>query len=150
MDHDSESEYLDAIEDLDNSHERKGNSPMHITSHVIHEQGSSSEISFPENFRALLPLPEEECDVVYEETKPNPECFLTMKKPYKILIRKHKVEIKDIDPEIEVCMRQPQRDIKVKPPESLDDCIDKHVIYEERVSSDFKLGYTVMIWSEEC
>lgn len=53
----SETDYVDALEDIDDSQDNKGKAPMFTASHAIQEQGSSSEAKLHDNFRALPPLP---------------------------------------------------------------------------------------------
>lgn len=59
------------------------------------------------------------------------------------MIAKREIELKDPGD-------QPHGNLKPKPASLLDDCIDKHIIYESIPSSDFQLGDYVKIWTEEC
>ena len=127
-----ESDYIDVVEELDESQEDKGKALMYSASHAIREQGSSCRAKPPDILRALLPLQVDD-DLPF---------VLKINRIMKILIGTQEVDVGNQ-------LEWPTISIKPKLAEPPDECVDKKMIYMPP-PEDLEISDHVEIWTNEC
>ena len=126
------SDYIDVVEELDESQEDKAKASMYSTSHAIQEQGSSSREKPPDILRALLPMPISDSS----NSIPNTTQRLKILIGTKEVAAGNSLEWPNI-------YFTPQID---EPP---DECIDKYIIHIPPPPEGYWSGELVEIWRKQ-